>query len=314
VVGRKRAKVTPALPEYPELTPAPTYSTNPRAGYGLVSETVTVPGSATTATYTRRSLEPGATYRLTVSGRVRLGGGVVSDGQCVSVRRTWYEAASIDPRVPAQDHGNLYVDGIPFAGAADTGCGSTRTAEVVADARGQMRLDLWDPLDSSDNTGELEVLVQRVTPIPPPTAADRERPRPRQDEWQQRRDELEVDSRRAAGRVSTMRLRKGEQVQVTVTGRFVSGGRAADASCQRIAREWVSYDPQVLGQDPLNVWVDGQQVTWRPVGSRGACSGEYRYRTRFTATKNGPIGLAVFDLDHRDNKGTLAVDLKRLGS
>ena len=47
------ADVATALPEYPELTPAPTYSTNPRAGYGLVSESVTVPGSATTATYTR---------------------------------------------------------------------------------------------------------------------------------------------------------------------------------------------------------------------------------------------------------------------
>ena len=92
-----------------------------------------MPGSARSGTYTRRSLEPGATYRLTVSGRVRLGGGVASDGQCVSVRGAWYEAASIDPRVPGQDHGNLYVDGAPFSGSTDSGCGSTRVTEFVAD-------------------------------------------------------------------------------------------------------------------------------------------------------------------------------------
>ena len=154
--------------------------------------------------------------------------------------------------------------------------------------------------------------MQRVSPIPAPVAADGERPRPRHDEWQQRRDVFEVDSRRAGGKVSTMRLRKGERVQVMVSGRFRSGGRAADASCQRIAREWLTYDPAVLGQDPLNVWVDGQQVTWRAVGSSGACSGEYVYRTRFTATKNGPLAIGVFDLDHTDNEGVLEVNLKRL--
>jgi hypothetical protein len=228
------------------------------------------------------------------------------------VRRTWYDAASIDPRVPGQDHGNLYVDGKPFEGTSETGCGGPRVAEVVADSRGRLRLDLWDPLDPSDNTGELEVLVQRVTPIPTPAAADGERPRPRQDEWQQRRDAFEVDAARPGGTVSTMRLRKGERVQVTVTGRFVSGGRAADASCQRIAGDWLTYDPAVLGQDPLNVWVDGQQVTWRAVGSSDACSAEYRYRTRFTATKNGPLRLAVLDLDHTDNRGVVEVGLKRL--
>ncbi|HSE08108.1 MAG TPA: hypothetical protein VLB29_05540 [Nocardioidaceae bacterium] len=312
VVGRKQAKVRGALPEYPTLNPAPTYSAQPRKGHGLIAEEVTLTGSTSGATYTRRGVEPGATYRLTVSGRVKLGGGVVSDGQCVSVRGTWYEAASLDPRVPGADHGNLYVNGVPFEGTSESGCGGTRVAEIVADSRGRLRLDLWDPVDASDNTGELTVLAQRVTAITTPTPANRERPRPRREEWKQRRDDLAVDARRASGTVSTMRLRKGERVRVVVSGRFRSGRRLADASCQRIKREWLTYDDQVLGQDPFNLWVDGQQVTWRALGSGRGCSEENRYTARFTATKNGPLRLGVFDLDHAENRGKLEVILRRL--
>jgi hypothetical protein len=59
--------------------------------------------------------------------------------------------------------------------------------------------------------------------------------------------------------------------------------------------------------------VDGQAVAWRPLGSRSqGCSKESRYGTRFVATKPGPIRVGVFDLDHRDNKGSLEVVLRRL--
>ncbi len=312
VVGRQRARVGAALPAYPALTPAPTYSATPLMGNGLLAETVRVPAAKAGPTYTRGSLEPGALYRVTVSGVVRLGRGVRSDGQCVSVRGQWYDAASIDPRVPSQDHGNLYVGGDPFDGTATAGgCGNVHVGEHVATERGRLRLDLWDPLEVSDNTGELTVLVQRVTPVPTPAGTDRERPRPRQREWQQRRDDLTVHARRARGAVSTMRLRKGERVRVSVTGRVTSGGRPADASCVRTRAGWLPRDPDVLGQDPLNLWVDGQPVTWRAVGG-GDCSGEATYTARFTATNGGPLRLAVFDLDHRDNDGALAVTLRRL--
>lgn len=311
VIGRKKARVAPALPTYQPLRPAPTYSTKPQGGYGLVADNVTVPGAAAGGTYTAHSLEPGATYRLTVSGLVRMGDGVLSDGECVYIRGTWYEKGSIDPRVPDQDHGNLYVNGMPFQGQATSGCGSGHVEDVVADARGRLRLDLWDPLSPSDNTGSLAVKVQRVTPIPTPTAADRERPHLRQPEWQQNGDVFSVGSRGAAGTVSTMRLQKGEQVWVTVGGRFTSGGRSYDASCVRTSAGWLPRDPDVLTQDPLNLWVDGQAVRWHAIKAGSACSADGRYRTLFTATKNGPLRLAVFDLDHRDNKGWLDVRLKR---
>ena len=216
------------------------------------------------------------------------------------------------PRVPAQDHGQLYVDGVAFDGdpAAGDCAGNLHVGHHVADTRGRMRLDLWDPLDVSDHTGALDVLVQRVTPVRTPAAADRERPRPRRSEWQQRRDELTVGADRARGAVSTMRLRKGERVRVTVNGSFRSGRTAADASCVRTVDGWASSDPQVLGQDVLDVWVDGQPVPWKAVGG-GSCSDASTYVTTFTATKPGPVRVAVFDLDHRDNSGDLAVTLKR---
>ena len=65
-------------------------------------------------------------------------------------------------------------------------------------------------------------------------------------------------------------------------------------------------------RDGVPATVDGQDVSWRAAGSREACSGESTYTTRFTATKNGPLRLAVFDLDHRDNDGALTVTLRRL--
>jgi hypothetical protein len=315
VVGRKRARVADALPTYPEITPAPTPVTSAPDGFSMISETVALPASGK-GTWTVGSLQPRVTYRLTVSGVVGLGRGVRSDGRCIAVRGTWYRRASIDPRVPDQEHGRLYVDGVPFNGRPTSpGCTShTYSADHVADARGRLRLDLWDPHDRSDNTGELRIRVQRLTPIRQPGPADRELPRPRREEWKQGRDVFEVSSTRRPGRVSTMRVRKGETVRVVVRGRFRSHGYVADASCVRTPSGWRTTLPDLaLGQDPLDVWVDGREVRWRPLGSRnGECSKESRYATRFVARKHGPVRVGVFDLDHRDNKGTLEVTLRRL--
>ena len=313
VVGRERAKVADALPTYPDLTPAPT-ATKALSGYGLISETVQVP--ATAATYTLGSLDPSATYRVTVSGVVRLGGGVQSDGQCVEVDDVWYRSASIDRRFPDADHGNLYVNGVPYDGQSTDGCDvHLNTAEYAPDTRGRLRLQLWDPHDVSDNSGALTVLVQRVTPIPQPATAATERPRLRQPEWTQRRDSFALNPAAANGHDSTMRVRRGETVRVTVQGRFTSQGHTADASCVTTAAGWSptleDLLPDVLAQDPLSVRVDGQQVGWRALGTTPGCSTEHAYTTVFTATHSGPVRVGVFDLDRRDNKGTLQVSLKR---
>ncbi|MGE5719469.1 MAG: hypothetical protein ACM3XQ_06310, partial [Nocardioidaceae bacterium] len=84
-----------------------------------------------------------------------------------------------------------------------------------------------------------------------------------------------------------------------------------DASCVRSAAGWTPTVPDVVEQDPLNVWVDDQPVRWRALGPGDGCSSEYRYTTRFTPARNGPIRVSVFDLDHRDNKGLLEVRVLR---
>ncbi|HEX6247805.1 MAG TPA: hypothetical protein VFZ64_08055, partial [Nocardioidaceae bacterium] len=212
---------------------------------------------------------------------------------------------------PDQDHGQLYVDGRPLQ--SSSGCrADTQVAEVRAGARGRMRLDLWDPLSRSDNSGALTVRVQRVTPLATPVAADRERPRRRQAAWNQRTDEVTVGADRRKGRVSTMRLRRGERVRVRVAGRFTSGGRRADASCVLTTEGWRTTDPGVLTQDPLNLWVDGSRARWRASTGGRVCAKDATYRATYTVTKPGPLRLAVFDLDHTDNEGSLKVTLRRL--
>lgn len=313
VLGRPRANVSAALPAYTPLTPAPTYSSNPRSGSGLLTETVSLPASASGARWTEGSLEPGAAYRVTVSGVARLGGGARTNGQCVNVRGRWYDAASIDRRVPGQDHGQLYLDGRPFRATTGDCTSRTRVGGIVADERGRLRLDLWDPLERSNNVGGLTVLVQRTTPLsaPPPAAA--ERPRPRQQAWKQRTDRFTVDSSRRAGRVSTMRVRKGQRVRVVATGRFTSAGRSADASCVRTGAGWRLADPAVLVPAALNLVADGRGLAWSAPGAGRTCSADAVYRATFTATKSGPVRLSVLDVDHADNAGSLEVVLRRLG-
>ena len=75
---------------------------------------------------------------------------------------------------------------------------------------------------------------------------------------------------------------------------------------------WAPYDPQVLGgQEPLELWVDGQRYRGTRSPVRRPARPTTRTRPRFTATKNGPLRLAVLDVDHSDNTGTLAVTLAR---
>lgn len=312
VVGRKAANVSAALPVYPPLTPAPTYSSNPRSGPGLLAETVSLPASAPDARWTAGSLEPGAAYRVTVSGVVRLGGGVGSNGQCVSVGGRWYDAASVDPRVPGQDHGQLYLGGRPFQPTSGGCTSSTRVGQVVADERGRLRLDLWDPLERSNNVGELAVLVQRTSPVVAPVPAAAERPRPRRQAWKQRTDRFTVDSARRLGTISTMRVRKGQRVRVVATGRFTSAGSAADASCVRTGAGWKVEDPAVLVPAALSLVADGRGLAWSAPGAGRTCSADSVYRATLTATKSGPVRLSILDVDHADNEGSLQVSLRRL--
>jgi hypothetical protein len=109
-----------------------------------------------------------------------------------------------------------------------------------------------------------------------------------------------------------MRLRKGESVDLAVSGTQHSNGVDADASCVNLGTGWTTTDDSVaLGQDPLDLWVDGAHVTWRALGAADGCSTDHTYSARVTATKNGPLRFAVLDLDYGDNTGTLGVTMLR---
>ena len=91
----------------------------------------------------------------------------------------------------------------------------------------------------------------------------------------------------AKGARSTMKLRKGEKVQIIVRGTQRSHGVEADAACVRTSTGWAPRDPGLaLSQDPLDLWVDGHRVNWRSIGKTDVCSEEeHSYTTRFTAAE-----------------------------
>jgi hypothetical protein len=97
-----------------------------------------------------------------------------------------------------------------------------------------------------------------------------------------------------------------------VRGTVRSHGVRSDAACVGTGDTWTRQDPALaLRQDPLELWVDGRTVRWRALGPTTPCSDEHGYTVRYTATKNGRLRLAVLDLDHRDNTGSLRVTLLR---
>jgi len=155
------------------------------------------------------------------------------------------------------------------------------------------------------------VTVQRLTSIATPEAAAAETPAATTP-WTQRSETVTVGTATPTGTVSTMRVRAGQRVTMVARGTYTSGSTDADASCVATGSGWVTSDPSVLlPQEPLELWVDGQRVPWRPASGTTVCSGDHAYTATFTATKNGPIRFAVLDLDHRDNNGTLTVALTR---
>ncbi|QWZ07822.1 hypothetical protein KRR39_20920 [Nocardioides panacis] len=313
LVSRRTTNVSSGLPQAPGLAAAPT-ATAARAGAGLQTETVSVPAASGTV-WTAGAVQQGVTYRVTTSGTAGLGGGVQTDGRCVASAGAWSSRVSLDRTHPDQAHGGLYVDGVPFAGtAADGGalCATrTHVATWTATRTAQVELALWDPLTRADDTGAVVVTVQRLDPVATPTAAPAATPAATAP-WTQRSDSVTVSTGQPTGTDSAMRVKAGQTVTLTARGSYASGAVQADAACVATGAGWAPYDPQVLGgQEPLELWVDGQRVEWHPLTGTTPCAADHAYSTAFTAAKNGPLRLAVLDVDHGDNTGTLAVTLSR---
>ena len=306
LVSKKKTDVRRRLPKYPTLSAGPAALASTRGNLNTLAETVQVPAAASSPVLTTQEVEQGARYRLTVSGVVDLGRGVQTDGQCIAVGGTWYQSASLDLRTPDADHGNLYVNGQPFDGESRTDCSShTHVMTFTAAETRRLQLMIWDPYGPSGNSGELTVTVQRLTSIPTPKQVRGEAPE-KTTPWTMKQDVVDVNVAGKNGTVSTMRLKKGQRVTLSVSGTYTSHGVTADATCVGMAAGWASRDSSLaLEQDPLELWVDGELHSWGP------CNDAHTYSTSFVVDKSGPLRLAVMDLDFRDNVGNLTVTLTR---
>ncbi len=310
-VSARRTSVADALPTYPDLAPAPTAVTEPKPGFGLLAESLLLPAGSPQA-WTAQALTAGVGYRVTVTGTVTLGKGISVDAQCISTDGSWVRQASLDGRFPDADHGNLFLDGTAFAGEPNGfGCEAhSYTATYVPERSGRLRVSLWDPLARTDNGGSLTIQVQRLDPLAVPAAAPVVRPG-RQAAWKQRRETVVVPVTRPGGRLTASAFRKDERVRLRVTGVVRSGATSADAACVRVPGGWRAADPRLaLAQDPLELWVDGRRPRWRPLDGT-SCSPRHEYVTSLRAADNGPLRLALFDVDHRDNSGTFQVSVLR---
>jgi hypothetical protein len=164
IVARPGTNVSAAHLRAPVVAARPA-TTTARTGAPLVSEAVTVPARSARV-WSVGAVQKGASYQLTVSGTATLGGGAASDGRCLSSAGRWYPRASMDRWFPDNDHGKLYVDGVPFKGTATTGgavCGGrSHVLTWTALRTGRLELAVDDPFTRGDNSGQLLVEVRRT--------------------------------------------------------------------------------------------------------------------------------------------------------
>ena len=217
-------------------------------------------------------------HRVTVSGAVRLGGGVRSNG-CLSIGGSG-TAVSVDRRVPGQTMATFTSTGRRSPGG---GSGARRALRCTTDFTPQSPdgcdFDLWDPLARDDNSGEPEgegaaphadphahrAVGRATAPAAHRVAAARPV-----------RVNLVLQDRHAVHDQAPWQV----QAQIIVRGRYTSTGVSADASCVRTPPVDRPV-PDVVDQDPLNVW----STTSRSGGALGPGDGA----PRSTATRPGSL-------------------------
>lgn len=325
LVSAPATRVSSRIPAAPRLRGVPSTRTAPQEdAIGTLDDRVAVDTARATtrAATSSQSLTAGVTYQVTVTGVASLGDGVLTDGQCVSVGGTWAPQWSLSLARPDAEHGRLYLDGQRFEGKApaeDTsGCASHQhTMTFTAPASGPAALALWDPLSAADDHGSLSALFQRVNPVTTPRPAASYAGTSRAFSTAYDRQYVASDD---GGTVSSMMFRSGETYRLYASGTWQNGRQRADASCTvsssaEVVDEgdtaWWTDQPGATGQYLGRLYVDGRPARWKPLDGRGVCDADHTYVADVTATKRGPVSLAMLDLDRRDNIGSVTVMLQR---
>lgn len=316
VLSRPSANVGGSIPKAPTAARAPSLSTPIAGDARLVRDDVTLRSSEAT-TWSDQVLEAGVEYRVTISGTQQIARGVVTDGQCLAIDGRWERQGSLDLYRPGATHGALYLDGVRFRGRAPaddlTGCLlHTHTMTYRPTVSGRVALSVWDPTGTGDNDGRLTVRFDRVTPVATPTSAPAEIAGSTGD-WTRTSDNFTVDADDADGRISALKLKTGRSATVYVQGQVsVTDQLYADPSCVFGDWHWMTDLGLASGQDLFEMTVDGQDVDWLTSRSReSGCDYRHKYAAHYTATKNGPLRLALADLDYGDNSGSFTVTVVR---
>jgi hypothetical protein len=316
ILSRPTTNVGSLVPKAPTVARAPSVRTPIAGDARVVRDDVRVGGRDTT-TWSDQVLEAGVDYRVTVSGTEQIARGAATDGQCLAIDGRWEHQGSLDLYRPGATHGALYIDGVRFSGAAPaedlTGCLlHSHSMSYRPSVTGRVALSLWDPTGPWDNEGSLKVRFDRVTPVPMPTGAPAETVATGGG-WSLASETFTVAADDADGRISALKLKAGRSAMVYVEGQVeVNDDLASDASCAYDDWHWVTNLGLATGQDLFELTVDGQDVDWLTSRTRErSCDYRHKYATHLTAVKNGPLRLALADLDYGDNSGSFTVTIVR---
>lgn len=131
---------------------------------------------------------------------------------------------------------------------------------------------------------------------------------------------LRVDSSDPDGTTSTVELQAGQTYRLTAKGTYGYGFRngRADAECSTLPPDTTWQSKRYLLLDPdedlLDLYVDDEEVDWRPTRSDplGCNSSSHTYTHTFEADETGPVNLRIFDRGYGDNGGILTVEIVEL--
>jgi hypothetical protein len=123
---------------------------------------------------------------------------------------------------------------------------------------------------------------------------------------------------------TTTPLRAGHEYAIDVVGSYgyEPNSSQADAECSTSTkandttwRRWRYVGAfNDFGNDPLDVYVDGRPVDWKPADVSGACDTvTHHYRILYTPESTAPVSFSLRDFYHGDNQGTLTLSVYFVG-
>lgn len=130
-----------------------------------------------------------------------------------------------------------------------------------------------------------------------------------------------LNARNSRGVVTTGKVEPGRAYRIVASGSYGWGAfrtvgqqrhrPQADAECSSAADEPASrnaFEATEPGEDPLDVYINGVQVDWRPVGTNNqGCSPDHVYDFYFVPQDTAALHFVIRDASYADNMGSLTI-------